>query len=135
MPFEIQTQLTFSAAHLLEGHEGHCKFIHGHNYKVVVVLTGNTLDKVGRLEDFSIIKGILKEVVKELDHTLILNTGCSVEPEGDMDHIITMDVNPTAENLAKYIYNKINAAYNSKSVKLKKVTIWETDDSCASYWR
>lgn len=121
--FEIAVDETFAAGHALRGYKGKCENTHGHNYKVRVVLTGDDLDRVGLLYDFVELKKQIAEVIRSLDH-LYLN---DIPP--------FTEINPSAENIAKYFYDELSrllpGAANGSC--LDRVTIFETDTSTATY--
>jgi len=123
--FEVTVEDTFSAGHYLRNYKGKCENPHGHNYKVRVTLQGRELDHAGLLLDFKDLKIVIKPVVDYLDHQM-------------MNDIAPFDVlNPSAENLAKYFYDETNkylADQTSGRVRVKDVTIWETDTTTATYY-
>ena len=110
----------FSAGHQLRGYQGKCEALHGHNFRVEVVVEGEELDSCGLLIDFKELKKILGEVLAELDHSH-LNQLPAFEQE-----------NPSSENLAKYIFEKLNALLPS-GIKLKEVWVWESEKAGAGY--
>lgn len=117
--FEILVEEKFDAAHCLRGYPGNCERLHGHTYKVQVLLRTPNLDKIGMAVDFRIVRTTLRDVIELLDHTYL-----NEMPE-------FTETNPTAENLACYIYAKMN----EKLPRLvNKVTVWETESAAASYW-
>ncbi|MBU2540662.1 MAG: 6-carboxytetrahydropterin synthase QueD [Candidatus Omnitrophica bacterium] len=121
MKFEISVIDYFSAAHNLRQYQGKCENIHGHNFKVKITLGANSLDKTGMVYDFHYVKEVLKKTLKVLDHS----------------HLNKLPyfgrVNPTSENIAKFIFNKLKAKINKRTRKLIKVTVWETESNEASY--
>ena len=118
MKYEISIEKYFSAAHALREYKGKCERLHGHNWRVLVVVGGQKLDKIGMLIDFSELKKILEGALLNLDHSYLNET----EP---FDKI-----NPTAENIAEYIFNKINIQLPN-GVMARKVCVWESEASCA----
>jgi 6-pyruvoyltetrahydropterin/6-carboxytetrahydropterin synthase len=122
--FELTVEDSFAAGHYLRNYKGKCENPHGHNYKVRVTLAGKELDKAGLLLDFKDLREVMKQVIERLDHQMIND----VEP-------FTM-LNPSAENLAKYFYDEANARLERASngrVRVKNVTIFETDTTTATY--
>ena len=123
--FEVTVEETFAAGHFLRNYKGKCENPHGHNYKVLVTLHGNALDKAGLLLDFKDLKYAIKSVVERLDHQMI-------------NEIKPFDkVNPSAENLAKYFYEETNQrlkAVTDGRVRVKQVTMFETDTTNATYY-
>jgi len=122
--YSVTVEDDFSAAHNLRNYKGKCEKLHGHNYKVRLTVSGNTLDKSGMLVDFTDLKRILKEMLSRFDHGY-LNDISPFDPAGG--------VNATAENIAKQIFKRIQLKI--KNVKLKiKVTVWETEKNFATYY-
>ena len=122
--YEVTVEDTFAAGHYLRNYRGKCENPHGHNYKVRVTLQGNELDAAGLLLDFKELKKVMKPVIDRLDHQMI----------NDLDPFTTL--NPSAENLAKYFYDQTNTGLDSTTsgrVRVKEVTIWETDTTTARY--
>ena len=122
--FEVTVEDSFAAGHYLRNYKGKCENPHGHNYKVLVTLRGQELDKAGLLLDFKDLKGALRDVIERLDHQMIND----VEP--------FKAVNPSAENLAKYFYDETNVNLDRVTqgrVRVKNVTVFETDVTTATY--
>ena len=123
--YEVTVEDTFAAGHYLRNYKGKCENPHGHNYKVRVTLQGAELDHAGLLLDFKDLKVVMKPVVDYLDHQM-------------MNDITPFDVvNPSAENLAKYFFDETNKYLSGKTagrVRVKDVTIWETDTTTATYY-
>ena len=115
--FEVQVNANFNAAHRLRAYKGKCEKLHGHNWKVQAVVGSEDLDKIGMVLDFKILKKKLNNILQDLDHSYL------------NDHKVFKKINPTSENIAKFIYQRF-----SKKVKgLKSISVWETDSSCATY--
>ena len=108
----ISKEFTFDSAHKLEWHEGKCKNLHGHTFKLEVVIKGK-VDKNGIIIDFKDFKKIVNEKVIEL-----------------LDHEYLNEVveNPTAENLVVWIWDQLKEFLNLHEIKL-----WETPTSSAIY--
>ncbi len=119
--FELTVRDEFSAAHYLRDYPGACERPHGHNWKVEVTVKGEKLNKIGVLIDFKDLKKHLKDVLDELDHR-DLN-----------EHPAFKDQNPSSENIARYIFEKLASKLSSYPVQLVRVTVCETERSCASY--
>ena len=122
--YEVTVEDTFAAGHYLRNYKGKCENPHGHNYKVRVTLAGRDLDNAGLLLDFTVLRDVMKHVIERLDHQMINEIAPFTE------------VNPSAENLAKYFYDETNG--NLKKVTqgrvfVKDVTIYETDTTTAKY--
>jgi 6-pyruvoyltetrahydropterin/6-carboxytetrahydropterin synthase len=121
--YEVKIVTQFAAAHRLENFNGKCESLHGHNWKVEVFLAGKDLDGAGLLMDFGVVKARTKEVLEEIDHKY-LNELAAFQ-----------DRNPSSENLACYLYERLGAILNSDRVKVRRVNVWESDTSCASYYQ
>jgi len=121
--FEVSVDETFAAGHALRGYKGKCENVHGHNYKVRIVLEGSQLDSIGLLFDFTHLKRVIREIVAGVDH-IFLND----RPPFDV-------INPSAENLAKFFYDETSRRMNAipEAARIAHVTIWETDTTSATY--
>jgi 6-pyruvoyltetrahydropterin/6-carboxytetrahydropterin synthase len=117
--FELMVEDTFDAAHCLRGYAGSCDRLHGHTYRVQCVVRLSELDSRGIGVDFRDMKKALADTVKELDHEF-LNDLPAFEVE-----------NPTAENLAKYIFERMKGASRTP---VARITVWETANSAATYF-
>ena len=123
--FEVTVQAGFSSGHYLRNYHGKCENPHGHNYRVLVTLIGETLDEAGLLLDFKLLKQVLRPTVDYLDHQMI----------NDLEPFTTL--NPSAENLARYFYQKTATQLHemtSGRVSVKDFTLYETDTSFARYF-
>jgi 6-pyruvoyltetrahydropterin/6-carboxytetrahydropterin synthase len=121
--YQLTKSVTFDSAHQLRDYPGKCANLHGHTYKLEVCVAGEKLNELGMLFDFFDLKTALKTVVDELDHQFL-------------NEIAPYDeVNPTAENMAYFIYQKLKKELNAKNpnVRLKHVQIWETPTCSATY--
>ncbi|MDP3143309.1 MAG: 6-carboxytetrahydropterin synthase QueD [Candidatus Omnitrophota bacterium] len=121
--FELNIKKEFSAAHRLREYQGQCEALHGHNWEVEVLVAAGKLNKIGMAADFKDIKNCLNEILEDLDHSY-LNELPYFEKH-----------NPTSENIAKYIFDKLKPEVAKLKVKLTKVTVWESDNANASYTR
>jgi 6-pyruvoyltetrahydropterin/6-carboxytetrahydropterin synthase len=118
--FEVTVRDSIASAHQLHGYDGPCKDMHGHTWKVEVVVCGNNLDEVGLLTDFKVLKARLKEILMPLDH-VVLN-----------DLPAFKDLNPSTENLACHIYRSL--ATKCAPLRLKQVQVWESDTASVIYY-
>lgn len=120
--FELTIAVNFEAAHCIKDYPGKCNRLHGHNWKVEVIIYGSKLDELGMLVDFTDLKAAVNTIMVKLDH-YYLN---EIEP--------FCTINPTAENLAKYIYEKLSetTVFND-NVKLRTIKVWESPNSAAAY--
>jgi len=110
----------FSAGHQLRGYQGKCEALHGHNFRVEVVVEGDKLDEVGLLIDFKRLKRLLVEILGELDHTFLNELEAFSQQ------------NPSSELIAKYIYEKL-AERIPEGVRLKEVWVFESEKAGAGY--
>jgi 6-pyruvoyltetrahydropterin/6-carboxytetrahydropterin synthase len=123
--FEVTVQDCFSSGHYLRDYYGKCENPHGHNYRVLVTLVGEQLEPNGLLLDFKLLKRLLQPTIQYLDHNMI----------NDLEPFTT--VNPSAENLAKYFFDRVSGQLLEMTggrVRVKDCTIWETDTSFARYY-
>ena len=123
--YEVTVQDTFSSGHYLRDYYGKCENPHGHNYRVLVTLVGEKLEPNGLLLDFKLLKRILQPTIQYLDHQMI----------NDLEPFTS--VNPSAENLAKYFFDRVSSQLLEMTggrVRVKDCTIWETDTSYATYY-
>ena len=120
--FEVMIERNFSSAHQLRGYKGKCENLHGHNYKIEIYARGSELDNIGLLVDFGVLKEAADEVVLYLDHLNINEL-----PPFDVE------LNPSAENLARYILERVAARVGDERVKVYKVRCFETPTSVATY--
>jgi 6-pyruvoyltetrahydropterin/6-carboxytetrahydropterin synthase len=119
--FVLKTLLDFASAHSLRGYPGDCANLHGHNWKIEVEIVGQELNDIGMIIDFKQIKKHAKEVVKELDHKFL----------NDIEYFKT--VNPTAENIAQYLFRQIQQRIEAPNVTMHQITVWENDRNCVIY--
>jgi 6-pyruvoyltetrahydropterin/6-carboxytetrahydropterin synthase len=118
----------FSAAHALRGYKGKCERLHGHNFAVELVVEGNSLSvDAALLLDFGLLKRLLKEILGEIDHSVLNET-----PPFDV-------LNPSSENLARHIWRtaaarlEIHPDPQAAAVRLHSVTVSEKDVQSATY--
>jgi 6-pyruvoyltetrahydropterin/6-carboxytetrahydropterin synthase len=119
--FEISVEYTFAAGHALRNYKGKCEHVHGHNYKVRVTVAGDKLNAAGLLMDFVDLRVEIKRLVEKLDHRFLNEI-----PPFDQ-------LNPSAENLAKYICDEIEPQARNQGLRVHGVTVWETDTTSATY--
>ena len=130
--FRVTKEIDFCYGHRLLNYDGKCKYLHGHNGKAVIVLEGQQLDHRGMVVDFSDIKQqVAGWIDANLDHRMILHEADPIVPIlqklGEPMHIVSE--NPTAENIAKLIYDFAK----SHRLPVKEVSLWETFNSYATY--
>lgn len=120
--YELTVKGTFAAAHNLRNYKGKCERLHGHNYTVEAVIKSGKLDKAGLAMDFGAIKSILRGILEELDHKYLNN-----------DVAYFKKVNPSAENIAKFIYTKLSKQI--KGARTEKVSVYESENAKATYYK
>ncbi len=121
--FEVWVDEQFAAAHNLRNYKGKCENLHGHNYKVRVNLAGPQLDDTGLLYDFVHLKQVIQGVIRTLDHKYL-------------NELKPFDVlNPSAENIAKYIYDEAakQMQRTANGAEISSITVWESDVTAATY--
>lgn len=137
----IVRRFTFDAGHRVYGHESKCASIHGHTYTVEVTVTSDDLDKIGRVIDFSVVKDVCGSWIDEnLDHGMLLYAGDPLLKQwatgfgDDQDHkYYLMDSNPTAENIAKLLFENFDRFLYAYGVRVTKVVVWETPNCRAEH--
>ncbi len=119
--FEISVDYSFAAGHALRGYKGKCEHVHGHNYKVRVTVAGEELNSIGLLMDFVDLRAAIEALVERLDHRFMND----LEPFDK--------VNPSAENLAKYLCDELEPQVKTQGLHIQSITVWETDTTSATY--
>jgi 6-pyruvoyltetrahydropterin/6-carboxytetrahydropterin synthase len=120
--FELKVVNHFAAAHQLAMVAKKCENLHGHNWKIEVFVKGDKLGEDGLLIDFKLVKRATEQVTERLDHTFL----------NDLDYF--KEINPSSENIAKYIFNEISQNLNNPDISVSRITVWESDSACATYW-
>ncbi len=120
--YELKVVTQFAAAHRLNNFYGKCEALHGHNWKVEIFVTADSLDEAGLVLDFGKIKSHAKELLDEIDHTF-LNELPAFQHQ-----------NPSSENLARYLFERLSSAINDQRVKVTRVAVWESDHTSAAYF-
>lgn len=119
--FELKVTTDFAAAHQLKMVANKCENLHGHNWKVEAYVTGENLNQAGVLIDFGEFKVHLRKIMAELDHKFL----------NELDAF--KEGNPSSENIAVYIARSLEAAITEEGVRVSRVSVWESDNSCATY--
>jgi 6-pyruvoyltetrahydropterin/6-carboxytetrahydropterin synthase len=119
--YELKVITDFAAAHKLRNFRGECERLHGHNWRIEVVLSGDRLNEAGLLIDFRDVKTAANRILEDLDHSYL----------NDLPQF--KDENPSSENIAAYLFQRLSSELNSGHLKVTKVTAWESDSACASY--
>jgi len=120
--FDLTVESQFSAAHQLRGYKGKCEALHGHNWRVQVTVSSEKLDDIGMVLDFHELKSITNEVLASLDHSFL------------NDVFPFTEINPSSENMAKWIYESIRKKILKKNCTISSVTVWENETSSATYY-
>ena len=120
--YRLKIITSFAAAHCLINYQGDCENLHGHNWKVEVTVTAINLDKAGLGIDFKQLKRETNELLNTLDHKYLNE----LEP--------FREISPSSENLSRFIYDKLSRKLNSDNIQIQMVTVWESDNACASYY-
>src|ERR1043165_4860234 len=132
--FQVWVEESFSAGDALRGYRGKCENVHGHNYKVRVTLEGEALNSIGLLVDFKDLKDAIHTTIRKLDHQFLNDLPAFTE------------LNPSAENLAKYFHDEVsrflateagkphNGNPASAPCRVQRVTVWETDNTTATFY-
>ena len=130
--YRVTREIHFCYGHRLLQYDGKCKNLHGHNGKAVITLEADKLDNLGMVVDFGRLKDTVgKWIDQNLDHRMILHRDDPVLPyllsQGEPIHVV--DTNPTAENIAKLIYDHAR----SEGFPVTEVSLWETESCFATY--
>jgi 6-pyruvoyltetrahydropterin/6-carboxytetrahydropterin synthase len=120
--YELKVITDFSAAHQLKNFRGACENLHGHNWRIEVYVTSDTLNEAGVAIDFRTLKKHVKDVVGTLDHKFLND----LEPFRNQ--------NPSSENIAKYVAEQLALLLQTPDVKVSRVTAWESENACATYY-
>jgi 6-pyruvoyltetrahydropterin/6-carboxytetrahydropterin synthase len=135
----ITKDLEFDAAHRLLGHESLCANLHGHRYRIQVEVSAESLDRLGRVVDFGVVKARLGEwIAEKWDHACLVETAGGsllrfLEAEGQRYYILPGP--PTAELMAESFFNVAERLLLRDGVKVESVTVWETPSSRATFRR
>jgi 6-pyruvoyltetrahydropterin/6-carboxytetrahydropterin synthase len=128
----VTREIHFCYGHRLLNYTGKCRHLHGHNGVAVITIESDHLDPLGMVVDFSEIKRIMQTWINEkLDHKMILHRNDPILPALQKlnEPLFTLDVNPTAENIAKLIYDEAKR----HGFPVIEVSLWETANSYATY--
>ena len=119
--YEVTIIKSFSAAHILAEIGGKCEELHGHNFKVEATVAASDLNSTGLLIDFRVFKKWLDEILEDIDHKHL-----NIIPS-------FAGINPSAENIAKYIYEKMKLKAKAARVNVVGVKIWESENAAVTY--
>lgn len=130
--YRVSREIEFCYGHRLLNYPGKCRHLHGHNGRVLVVLEAETLDALGMLVDFGEIKRKVEQWIDDnLDHNMLL---CKDDPLLPVllergERVLEMDQNPTAENIARLIFDRTRES----GLPVVEVILWETEKCYAAY--
>lgn len=119
--YEIKIISDFAAAHNLRNFRGKCENLHGHNWKVEVVMRGRKLDESGVVVDFADVKRATREILSEIDHQYL------------NDIPFFKDRNPSSENIARFLFERLAERLNTEDLWVQSVSAWESADACATF--
>jgi 6-pyruvoyltetrahydropterin/6-carboxytetrahydropterin synthase len=120
--FEISAEISFSAAHRLRNYDGPCENVHGHNWLVRATVCCETLNHIGIGIDFKQLRAFLNEITAKLDHH-------------DLNDVFDLEeINPSSENLARYIYNALKPKLAATTCRVSRVDVFETPGNGAGYF-
>lgn len=120
--YELTVETKFSAAHQLRNYQGRCERLHGHNWKVAVSVRAAVLNDTGLVLDFKDIRDKADDLLAQLEHSFINEVFPFTE------------INPTSENIAKWIFDGISKKLNTETVRVYAVKVWESDTASAIYY-
>ena len=122
--YKLTLRGEFASAHWLDGYQGACASLHGHTWKLAIVLQSPQVRGLGMVVDFKDMKRVMGHVLAKYDHQCL-------------NDVIEEGVNPTAENLSRILYKEFEEAFQQWSkdglISLKEVTIWESDYASCTY--
>ena len=121
--YVLKVVTDFAAAHSLRDYPGDCHRLHGHNWKVEVEVQAASLDQLGMVVDFKVIRQAARKVGDKLDHRYLNEV-----PPFDQ-------LNPTAENLAAHFFRRLTEELNDTRTQVRAVTLWETERACVQIGR
>ena len=119
--FELKIITGFAAAHQLKMVAEKCENLHGHNWKIEVTVSGESLNHAGVLIDFGEIKGYVAQIMNDLDHRFLNELDCFKYG------------NPSSENVAMFIAEALQKKFDGTSIRVSRVAAWESEDACATY--
>jgi 6-pyruvoyltetrahydropterin/6-carboxytetrahydropterin synthase len=130
--FRVSREIDFCYGHRLLNYDGKCKYLHGHNGRAIITIESATLDERGMVLDFSDIKNVVSTWIDDkLDHRMLLQKIDPVVPllQKMGEPLFLMDENPTAENIARLIFDFTA----SRGFPIVECQLWETPRCFATY--
>ena len=119
--YRLMIKTSFAAAHNLINYQGDCENLHGHNWRVEVVVAAKELDKAGLGIDFKILKKQANSLLDELDHKYL------------NDLTPFKNDSPSSENISRYLFERLSETLNNENITVEKINVWESENACASY--
>lgn len=119
--YRLMIKTSFAAAHNLINYQGDCENLHGHNWRVEVIVAAKELDKAGLGIDFKVLKKQTNSLLDELDHKYL------------NDLTPFKNDSPSSENISRYLFERLGETLNSQNIAVEKVNVWESENACASY--
>jgi 6-pyruvoyltetrahydropterin/6-carboxytetrahydropterin synthase len=119
--YRLMIKTSFAAAHNLINYQGDCENLHGHNWRVEVVVAAKELDKAGLGIDFKILKKQTNSLLDELDHKYL------------NDLAPFKNDSPSSENISRYLFDRLSETLNNDNITVEKINVWESENACASY--
>ena len=119
--YRLMIKTSFAAAHNLINYQGDCENLHGHNWRVEVVVAAKELDKAGLGIDFKILKKQTNSLLDELDHKYL------------NDLTPFKNDSPSSENISRYLFERLSETLNNENIAVEKINVWESENACASY--
>ena len=119
--YRLMIKTSFAAAHNLINYQGDCENMHGHNWRVEVVVAAKELDKAGIGIDFKILKKQTNSLLDELDHKYL------------NDLTPFKNNSPSSENISRYLFERLSETLNNENITVEKINVWESENACASY--
>jgi len=120
--YELMIETKFASAHQLRGYKGKCEMLHGHNWKVQVFVSAEKLNEIDIAIDFHDLKKHTNDITGHLDHVLL------------NDIFPFTEINPSSENIAKWIYDSLKKKIEDGNISVSAVTVWESDTASATYY-
>jgi 6-pyruvoyltetrahydropterin/6-carboxytetrahydropterin synthase len=130
--YRVTREIRFCYGHRLLNYSGKCRYLHGHNGRAVIAIEAEKLDALGMVLDFSRIKQVVSSWIDDtLDHRMLLHCDDPMLPflRQQGEPVYVLDVNPTAENIARLIFDFTAA----QGFPVVEVQLWETDHCFATY--
>jgi 6-pyruvoyltetrahydropterin/6-carboxytetrahydropterin synthase len=132
--YRVTREISFCYGHRLLDYDGKCRHLHGHNGRAVITLEAEQLDGMGMVLDFSLLKRVVGGWIDEaLDHKMLLHKDDPALPLLRQlgEPVFVMEVNPTAENVARLIFDYATG----QGFPVSEVRLWETESCYATYAR